>query len=191
VNPRVARSAVVLVAGVAVAGAVVGAQVAGARPAANHKVTGGSSSIKINSTDLHLMKTNHLKLSASKPAKFKSPTLKSPIKGGTYTGLSATIVASGGFKISKGSKSVSITDVHSSSGISGGTGTAKVTGHGRITAITTSRPTDISGNNPTTFSGFTVTLAPPLVKILDKKFKTKLFKSHAEIGTGSVTLKYK
>jgi hypothetical protein len=191
VNPRVVPSAVVLVAALALSGGVIGASVAGARPAANHKVTGGSSSITINSTDLHLMKKNHLKLAAIKPAKFKSPTLKSPIKSGTYTGLSATIVAGGGFKISKGSKSVSITDLHSSAGVSGGTGTAKVTGHGRITAITTTSPTGISGNNPTTFSGFTVTLAPELVKILDKKFGTKLFKSHAEIGSGSVTLKYK
>ena len=37
---------------------------------------------------------------------------------------------------------------------------------------------------------FTVTLAKPLVKALDKTFGTKLFKSHAEIGTGSATVKY-
>lgn len=165
--------------------------IAGAAPSiAPIKITGGHIKFKLNSTAVSGLSSAHLKLTAKKPAKLKSHTLTVPVKGGTITvaTLTAHIKSAGGFTISKGGKKVSVTNLHSSAqGGHGGQGTAVVSGHGRIEAITTSAPT-VSGSGPITASNFQVTLAAPLVKILDKKFKTTIFKAHPTIGTGDATI---
>jgi hypothetical protein len=65
-----------------------------------------------------------------------------------------------------------------------------VTGAGRIPATVTSPGNPTLTPTMIKSTGFTVTLAKPLVKVLDKAFGTKLFKAHAQIGTGSATVKY-
>jgi hypothetical protein len=158
------------------------------RPA-DHKVTGGKTSITLNAKARHAMSSHRFVLTATGPATLKGATLTTPVTSGTYAGFTADVKTAGGFRISKGSRSVTISKVHSNS--SSFTGTAKVSGHGRIKAVKIGVPTAMSGSNPVTFSGYTVTLDKPLVQVLDTKFGTKLFAKHAKIGTGSTTLKYK
>jgi hypothetical protein len=172
----------------------VGSAADASTPRPSHgNVTGGSSKITLNKASLKSMKKNNFTLSAISPSKFNGKTLKSPVKGGQFTlaAASASITTGGGFKISHGSKSVTVTKLHSHSGASGGSGTAVVSGHGRISAVETSPGTPDLSPGQIKSSNFNVTLAGPLVKALDKKFHTKLFKSHAEIGTGTATIKYK
>jgi hypothetical protein len=162
---------------------------ASARPAATHKVTGGKSSVKLNASARKAMKHDGVTLTPVSPATYHHAKLTSPITGGQYTGYSAKIRTAGGFTLSKGGVSVSITKLHSDSGTM--TGTAIVTGHGRIDAVHISIPTHYDVNdNPAKFSGFTVTMTSDLVTILDNAFDTKAFKTHAEIGTGSTSIKY-
>lgn len=169
------------------------AAAAGTTPRPSHgNVTGGSLKIKLNKDSLKAMRANGFTLSAISPARFNGKTLKSPIKGGQFTlaAASAKITVGGGFKISHAGKSVAVTKLHSQTGPSGGSGTAMVTGHGRIAATVTSPGTPTLTPTMVKSSGFTVTLAKPLVKVLDSTFGTKLFKSHAEIGTGTATIHY-
>jgi hypothetical protein len=165
------------------------AGVAVAHPAATHRVTGGKSRISLSRNVRRAIASHHLAIAATGPATYNGGTLTAPVRSGTYTGLSADVNTAGGFRISRGGTSVSVRKVRSSS--SSFSGTAKVTGHGRIPAITLGVPTKVSGNDPVTYSGFSVTLSKQLVKILDHRFGTTLFKTHRHIGTGSITIKYK
>lgn len=153
-------------------------------------VTGGSTTIKLSKASLKAMKKNGFTLSAISPATFNGKTLKSPIKGGNFQVPTAKITVAGGFKISHGGKSVSVTKLHSTSSVNGGSGTAIVTGQGRIPATVTSSGTPTLTPTMIKSTGFTVTLDKPLVKVLDSTFGTKLFKTHAQIGTGSATVRY-
>lgn len=171
-----ALSAALLAAASAPAGA------AGQRP--QSKITGGTSKLVLSKTTLKALKASHFKLTAKSPATLSGRTLKTPIKGGTFTGLGATVQTAGGFTITKGSKHISVTSLRSGTS----SGTAKVSGHGRVEAVTNTFPTKYSlGTNPVTASGFTVSLATPLIKILDSTFHTKAFKKHPTLGTGSVS----
>jgi hypothetical protein len=165
------------------------AGVAVARPAATHQVTGGKSRISLNRSARHAIASHHFTIAATGPATYNGVTLTAPVKSGTYTGLAADVNTAGGLRISHGGTSVSVRKVRSSS--SSFSGTATVTGHGRIPAIRLGVPTKASGNDPVTYSGFTVTLSKRLVKILDHRFGTTLFKAHRHLGTGSVTIKYR
>jgi len=155
------------------------------------QITGGHIKIKLNAAALSALSSAHLKLTPKSPATFNGTTLKAPIKGGTIdiATVTAHIKSAGGFTISKGSKSVTVKALHSTAhGGAGGSGTALVTGHGRIKAITTTAATVSSGSGSISAKNFKVTLAAPLVKILDKKFHTTVFADHARIGTGSATM---
>jgi hypothetical protein len=158
-------------------------------------ITHGSSKIKLSKSVRRTMAKKHFTLSAISPSTYKHGTLTSPVKSGSYSFPSASVNTGGGFKISHGGKTVSITKFQSKSSAGGGSGTAVVTGHGRIKAVTTSQPdpSNVSGefSSPLHATGFTVTLAKPLVKALDSAFNTTLFKKHSKIGTGSVTFYYK
>lgn len=185
-------SIAITIVGVVTAAGVATAAV-GATPRPSHgNVTGGSSKITLNKASLKAMKSNHVTLTAISPSKFNGKTLRSPVKGGQFTlaAASASVKIGGGFKISHGGKSVTVTKLHSTSGASGGSGTAVVSGHGRIAAVVTSAGTPTLTPTTVKSSNFKVTLAKPLVKVLDKKFGTKLFKKHAQIGTGSATINY-
>jgi hypothetical protein len=165
------------------------------RPAASgDTITGGSVSITLSSSVLKALKHDHVHLAAVKPSTLKGNKLKAPVTGGTFSLLaaSADVKTSGGFTIAKGGKSVTISKLESMASTGAGSGTAVVSGHGRITAITTTAPSSLlpSGNSVSA-SGFTVSLSNKLVKILDAKFGTTLFKSHAKLGAGAVTFTYK
>jgi hypothetical protein len=156
------------------------------RPAA--KITGGTSKLHLSKTTLSAFKAKHFKLTAKSPATLSGRTLTTPIKSGTFSGFTATVQTAGGFTISKGSKHITVSNLHSDSRT--GVGTAKVTGHGRVKAVTNTQPTSTHLGNPVTASGFTVSLAKPLIKILDSTFHTTAFKKHAKLGTGSVSFNY-
>jgi hypothetical protein len=179
---------VVSAAGVAAAGASTPP-----RPG-HYTVTGGSSKITLNKSTRTAMASHGYTLTAISPATFNGKTLKSPIKGGTFTLFpeQANIRAAGGFTISHGGKHVSISKVRSTTNGKSGSGTARVRGHGRIKSIITGQPKSLApGNNTVSASGFSVKLAKPLIKVLDNKFGTTLFKSHARVGKGSATFNYK
>jgi hypothetical protein len=72
------------------------------------------------------------------------------------------------------------------------TGTAVVSGHGRMPAVVLGAPSAGGGSgHKVTFSGYSVKMSKRLVKVLDKKFATKLFAHHPTLGIGSTTLKVK
>jgi len=186
---RTALTAATLAGSVALAAA---APAAGSVPHPGHAtITHGSSKIKLSKKTRKAMSHKHYTLTAIAPAKYKKHTLRSPIKSGTYENFSATVNTAGGFRISHGGTSVSIRKFQSKSSAGSGSGTAIVTGHGRIKAVTTGEPSSVVPGNPVRASGFTVTMAKPLVKALDGAFGTKLFKKHAKIGKGSVVFYYK
>jgi hypothetical protein len=168
---------------------------ASARPSATYKVTDGKSSVKLSAKSRKAMKQHHLHLTPIAPSTLKHGKLSSPVTGGTFTGISADIKSGGGFKISKGGTTITVTKLDSQSNAGGGSGTAKVSGQGRIEVITVSQPQNYdfgkAGGKPAKFSGFTVTMSPNFVKVLDQAFHTKQFKKHATIGTGSTTFHYK
>jgi hypothetical protein len=184
---RLARVPAVLVLSSAVG-------IAAAAPAAaiSHRpgstITGGTSKLTISKSTLRALHHHHFTLTAKSPATLSGRTLTTPIKSGTFTGFSATVQTAGGFTISKGSKHITVSNLHSDS--STGVGTARVTGHGRVKAVTNTQPTHTSFGNPITASGFTVSLAKPLIKILDAKFNTLAFNKHKTLGTGSVSFTY-
>jgi hypothetical protein len=166
----------------------------GSPPRPGHStITGGHSKITLSKATRKAMADDAYTLTAVSPAKFNGKTLTSPIKSGTFTiaPQHAAINTAGGFTISHGGASVSITKVKSTSNGSSGSGTGVVSGHGRIKVIITGEGSPSLGNNSVTVSGFPVTLAKPLIKVLDNKFGTKLFKAHAKIGKGDATFTYK
>jgi hypothetical protein len=65
-----------------------------------------------------------------------------------------------------------------------------VSGHGRIKALLATQPTHNMLGNPVVASGYTVKMAPQLVRILDNNFNTHVFKKHAKLGTGTTAIKY-
>jgi hypothetical protein len=174
----------------ALSAAVITVAAAPAVAAAGIPIKGGSQQLRFNHSVRHALKASHIKLAAVSPSSFNGKVLTSPITGGTLSIAQQTAIVDdgGGLMISKGHKHVAITKFHSDG--TTGVGTAKVSGHGRVKALVASKPTSVSGSDPVTASGYTVTMAAPLVKILDKKFHTKVFKKHAKLGTGSTTLSF-
>lgn len=182
---------------IALVGAVVTggiATTASATPRPSHAtITGGSSKIKLSKSTLKAIAANGYTLSAISPATFDGKTLTTPIHSGTFTIVpeQASINADGGFKISHGGTSVSITKIKSTTNGQTGSGTAVVTGVGRIKAIITGQPKTLSPTSSTvTASGFSVTMAKTLVNVLDTTFNTTLFKKHKKVGKGSANFTY-
>lgn len=159
-------------------------------PGAGIPVKGGSQKLMFSKATLKAVKANHVKFTAVSPSTFNGKVLTSPITGGSLSiaQQTATVDDGGGLTISMGHKHVTITKFHSDG--TTGVGTAKVSGHGRVKALVATKPTSVSGTDPVTASGYTVTMAGPLVKILDTKFHTKFFKKHTKLGTGSTTLSF-
>jgi hypothetical protein len=158
-------------------------------PAAAHQIKGGKTTVALNGASVTALAKDHFALAPTGRAKVNPSTfsLTFPVIGGTFAGASkGTIKHTGGIKISKGTKSIVIKDLVLA--LHKGTGTAVVSGHGRMSALTISDPQSGSENS---VSGYTVRLSKPIVKVLDKKFNTKAFKKHPTLGTGSTKLKFK
>jgi hypothetical protein len=183
----VATTAAVLSAG--------GASLAAASPhtaqaAASHQIKSGKTSVSLDSKTANALLKDGFVVTPTGKAKFKNFVFSFPVTGGHYNAGRGKIRHAGGLKITKGTKHIGIknliVDPHS------GRGTAVVTGHGRITAIKVGAPTGGSGGpHSVTFSGYSVTLSKPAIKVLDKKFHTKAFKKHPTLGIGSTTLHFK
>lgn len=183
------RSAVGAVAACAVLSAGGTAAFAGAGSSAAHQtIVGGKTSIQLNSKTVNALTHDKFSLAPTGNAKVTSAfALVFHITGGTYSNPSAgTIKHSGGIKISKGSKSVTIKNLVLK--LKTGSGTAVVSGKGRISALTVGAAQNGSQNS---FGGYTVKLSKTAIKFLDKKFSTKAFKKHPTLGTGTTTMKFK
>jgi hypothetical protein len=194
VTTVIRRSAVAAVAACAVltaggTAAFAGSGTHAAAPSAAHQtVVGGKTSIQLNSKTVNALVHDKFSLAPTGNAKVTSTfALVFHITGGTYTNPSAgTIKHSGGIKISKGSKSVTIKNLVLK--LKAGEGTAAVSGKGRIAALKVGPAQNGSQNS---FGGYTVKLSKAAIKFLDKKFSTKAFKKHPTLGTGTTTLKFK
>lgn len=151
-------------------------------------VTGGHSTIAVEKTFNKALKAHGIKLKTTGPATYKKKTLKLPITGGSANPPAFVLKYAGGVKLVEGSKSVSIKKLKANSTTS--TVTAAVDGK-RIKLFSVGAPNGGSGGpGSVTFGGYTVTLAPRAIKVLDKDFGTKTFKKHSEVGIGSTTVKY-
>jgi hypothetical protein len=158
--------------------------------AAGKSITGKKTTIVLSSPSHHALKAHHFTLEANGPARYKAGTLTLPVTGGTYDGpLDSVVKQGGGFTISKGSKSVSINKlVDHTNSLSA---TARVSGHGRIAAVTIGIPGSSNATDTTaTFADYQVTLSKQLVKVLDTTFGTRQFARHATIGTGTTKLTF-
>jgi hypothetical protein len=178
----VATTAAVLSAG--------GASLAATSPhaAASHQIKSGKTSIALNGATLTALLADKFGVAPTGKAKVsKTFVLSFPVTGGTFTSASkGTIKHTGGIKVSRNAKHITIKNLviklHS------GSGTAVVSGHGRMPAITVTAP---QGGSSHSVTGYTVALSKPLIKVLDKKFHTKAFKKNPTLGTGSTKVKFK
>ena len=188
----VIRRSTVAVAATAVVLSVGGASLAVASPhapAAAHKIKSGKTSLALNGDSVSTLLKDHFALAPTGKAKVNPTTfsLTFPVTGGSFAGATkGTIKHTGGIKISKGKKSIVIKNLILS--LHKGTGTAVVSGNGKMSALTISDP---QGGSQNSVTGYTVKLSKPLIKVLDKKFKTKDFKKNPTLGTGSTKLKFK
>jgi hypothetical protein len=188
----VLRRSTVAVAATAVVLSAGGASLAVAgphAPAAAHQIKGGKTSVSLNGPTVAALAKDHFGLSGTGKGKvdFTTFTVTFPVTGGTFANAGkGTIKHTGGIKISKGKKSITIKNLILA--LHAGTGTAVVSGHGRMSALTLGDP-QAGGKN--SFSGYSVTLSKAIVKVLDKKFHTKAFKKNPTLGTGSTKLKFK
>jgi hypothetical protein len=179
----VTTTAAVLSAG----GASLAATSPHAQAAASHQIKSGKTSISLDSATANALIKDKFLVTPTGKAKFKNFVFSFPVTGGTFTNPSrGTIRHTGGIKVTRRAKHITIRSLvlhlHS------GSGTALVSGHGRMSAITMSAP---QAGGRRSFSGYTVSLAKPLIRVLDKKFHTKAFKRHPTLGTGSTKLRFK
>jgi hypothetical protein len=190
----VRRRSTVAVAATAVALSVGGASFAAASPthaAASHQITGGKTSVSLDGATLQALIKDKFALKPTGKAKVtKSFALTFPVTGGHYNAGKGKINHTGGIEIIKGTKHITISNLVVNPKT--GAGTAVVTGHGRISAVTLGQPSAGGGSaHSITFSGYSVSLSKTAIKVLDKKFHTKAFKKNPTLGTGSTTLKFK
>jgi hypothetical protein len=187
------RTTVLSAAAIALVTAGVGASVAVAGPASgvpSGPITGGKTTITIDSKTAAGLLSHGFKTAATGRATLKGAKLTLPVTGGHYKSGVGVVEQVGGLEISKGSHSVTIKnlDVRPADG----TGTALVTGHGRMAAVTVGSP-NAGGGSPhsITYSAWSITLSKPLVKVLDHDLSTTYFASHDSLGSGSTTLDFK
>jgi hypothetical protein len=187
------RSAVAAVAACAVLTAGGTAAFAGAGThasapaAANRTISGGKTTVQLNSKTINALAHDKFSLAPTGKAKVtKAFALVFPVTGGNYGTHPGRIVHTGGIKISKGSKSVTIKNLIVKT--NSATATAVVTGKGRIGVVTLGSPQE---GGPSSFGGYSVSISKSGIKLLDKVFKTKAFKKHPTLGVGSTTLKFK
>jgi hypothetical protein len=180
----VATTAAVLSAG----GAPLAAASPHAQAAASHQIKSGKTSISLNGTTIAKLFADHFVVAPTGKAKVsKTFVLSFPVTGGTFTNAGrGTIRHTGGIKVTRRAKHITIKNLVMK--LHSGSGTALVSGHGRMSAITMSAP---QAGGRRSFSGYTVALARPLIRVLDKKFHTKAFKKNPTLGTGSTKLKFK
>jgi hypothetical protein len=180
----VATTAAVLSAG----GASLAAAGPHAQAAASHQIKSGKTSISLDSKTANALLKDGFIPSATGKARFKNFAFSFPVTGGSFSGATkGTFKHTGGLKVTKATKHITIRNLviklHS------GSGTALVSGHGRMSAVTVTAP---QGGSAHSLIGYTVKLSKPLIKVLDKKFHTKAFKKHPTLGIGSTTkLKFK
>jgi hypothetical protein len=191
---RMSRSAALSVAAislVSVGVATTAAVAAPHAPALGTKVESGKTTIALDKKDVSALSAHGFGLTATGKATLKKKVLMLPVSGGQYAAGKGTIKQIGGLKISKGSVSVTVKDLVVNP--AKGTGTAKVTHKGRISAVTVGEPQagGPAGTNGLTYSGYSVTLSKAVVKVLDRDFSTKFFASHTTVGVGSTTLQFK
>jgi hypothetical protein len=178
----VATTAAVLSAG----GASLAATSPHAQAVASHQIKSGKTSISLNSKTVNALLADGFLTTPTGKATFKNFVFRFPVTGGTFTNAGkGTIRHTGGIKVTRKAKHITIRSLviklHS------GTGTALVSGHGRMSAVTLTAP---QAGGPHSVSGYTVKLSRPLFRVLDKKFHTKAFKKHRTLGIGSTKLKF-
>jgi hypothetical protein len=180
----VATTAAVLSAG----GASLAATSPHAQAAAGHHIKSGKTSISLDSGTVNALLKDGFLTTPTGKAKFKDFVFSFPVTGGTFANAGkGTLRHAGGIKVTRKAKHITIRNLviklHSSSG------TAVVSGHGRMSALTLGPP---QGGSAHSVIDYSVSLSKPLIKVLDKKFHTKAFKKHPTLGTGSSTkLKFK
>ena len=155
--------------------------------AAGHQIRSGKTSISLNSQTVNALLADGFLTTPTGKAKFKNFVFSFPVTGGSFSGASrSTIRHTGGIKVTRKTKHITIRNLviklHS------GTGTALVSGHGRMSAITVSGP---QGGSAHSVFGYTVKLSRPLCRVLEKKFHTKAFKKHRTLGIGSTRVRFK
>jgi hypothetical protein len=188
----VLRRSTVAVAATAVVLSAGGASLAVASPhapAATHHIKSGKTTLALNGDSVTALLKHHFALAPTGKAKVDPSTfsLTFPVTGGTFASATkGTIKHTGGIKISHGTTSIVIKNLVLS--LHKGTGTAVVSGHGRMSALTIG---DAQGGSKNSVSGYTVSLSKPIIKVLDKKFHSKAFKKNPTLGTGSTKLKFK
>jgi hypothetical protein len=194
---RTSRRTALSVAAISALSVGMATSVAVAAPQAPHApklgttVENGKTTVALDKKDFSALSSHGYGLTATGKATLKKKVLTLPVSGGKYAAGNGTIRQIGGFKISKGSVSVTIKNLVVKP--AQGTGTALVTHDGRISAVTVGQPQagGPAGTNGLTYSDYTIALSKPVIKVLDKDFSTKFFATHTSVGVGSTTLHFK
>jgi hypothetical protein len=186
------RTTVLSAAAIALVTAGVGASAAVAAPVGgvpSGPITGGKTTITLAAKTASALRSHGFKTAATGRATLKGVNLTLPVTGGHYKSGVGLVEHVGGLKISKGTHSVTIKNLDIRP--ADGTGTAIVTGHGRMSAVAVGSPNAGGGSaHSITYSAWSIALSKPLVKVLDHELSTTYFASHDNLGSGSTTLDF-
>jgi hypothetical protein len=155
-----------------------------------HRITGGQTTVELDSTTLAAMGRQGLTLSAYDPAAIsRGAVLHLRNRWGTVDPPNFVVHEAGGFTITKGARSVTINNLVLDTTTS--RATANVTGYGNIRALILGPPNNGTGG-PGLFQigAFTVTFTPGAIAALDSSFGTAVFSRRPTLGIGTSRMLY-
>jgi hypothetical protein len=181
------------VSGVATAGVSAAALLLSAAPAsaaAAAPVTGGHSEVAVSGAFRSALASHNVTLAATGKATYAHHTLKLPITGGVATIPTYGLNYAGGFTLTSGGVTVTVTKLKIANKTQKVTGV--INGKRRINVFVNGLPQNGNGGpGDVSFGGYTVALAGAAVTSFDTKLSTTVFAKHTAVGTGETTVKYK
>jgi hypothetical protein len=149
------------------------------------RVSGGTTTLKLDGKTVKSLKKAGITISASKPAKLKSNSLSLPVSGGSIDPATAkgTLSHKGGLTVKAGKKKVALSAVTLNS--SKGTFTAKV-GKKSVSFASVKGGKVTRDGFGTTADGYKVAISKAGASALNKALGGKAFKSGAKLGTANV-----
>lgn len=157
--------------------------------AAGHPITGGQTTVAMNSVTVQSIRGAGLGFAAIAPATKKNGVLRLPNSGGAVNPTYYVIRQAGGFQFTKGAKTIKVTHIVFDTRTE--RATADVTNHGNIVLFVLGQP-NAGGGAPgmVQYGGYSVTFAPAAIRAFDNAFHTAVFAHHAKLGTGSTTVRF-
>ena len=157
--------------------------------AAGQQITGGQTTVAMNSVTVQSIRGAGLGFAAIAPATKKNGVLRLPNVGGAANPPNYLIRQAGGFQFTKSTKTIKVTHIVFDTKTE--RATADVTNHGNIVLFVLGQP-NAGGGAPgmLQYGGYSVTFAPAAIRAFDNAFHTAVFAHRAKLGTGSTTVRF-